>query len=166
LIEYWVPSQNKLWAECPPSNTTNADCGIANVLQFSIGPKDQVWFSEWTENKLGKVDAVKQVPFAVAAPEEITVAKGNSIDIKVTVNASSDFSGKMISAGTFTPTGSLGNSTGIFSEESISLPSGNSKQVSFTFTPHQSLQAGRYTLMLGVGNEDVSYLKSVKVNVL
>ena len=166
LIEYWVPSQNKLWAECPPSNTANADCGIANVLQFSIGPKDQVWFSEWTENKLGKVDAEKQVPFAVAAPEEITVAKGNSIDIKVTVNASSDFSGKMISAGTLTPTGSLGNSTGIFSEESISLPSGNSKQVSFTFTPHQSLQAGRYTLMLGVGNEDVSYLKSVKVNVL
>jgi len=164
LIEYWVPSQNKLWAECPPNTT--ADCGIANVLQFSIGPNNQVWFSEWTENKLGNVDAEKQVPFAISAPDEVSVVRGNTVEMRLTVNASSGFSGNMISAGSFTPTGSLGNSTGIFSEESVSLPTGGVKQLSFTFTPDQDLKPGKYVIMLGAGNDDVSYLKAVKVNVV
>ncbi len=164
LIEYWVPSQNRLWAECP-QNTTES-CGIANVLQFSIGAHDRLWFTEWTENKLGKVDTEKIVPFSVSAPEEVTVARGNSVEIKVMINASADFNGTTMSASTFTPTGSLGNSTGIFSQESIALPSGGSKQISFTFTPAQNLQAGQYTIMLGVGNNDASYMKAVKVNVV
>jgi streptogramin lyase len=57
LIEYWIPSQNKLWGSCSNNNshvddsnsgnfnnnniisnnnTDNQTCGIANVLQFSI----------------------------------------------------------------------------------------------------------------------------------
>jgi hypothetical protein len=94
------------------------------------------------------------------------VARGNSAEIKVTVSASDKFDGKMVSAGTFTPTGLLGNSTGIFSEESISVSAGGSKQVSFTFTPDENLKAGQYTIMMGAGNDDVSYLKAVKVNVV
>jgi len=163
LTEYWIPSQNKLWANCPPNAAT---CGVANALQFAIGPDNQIWFTEWTENKIGKVDTEKQVPFAVSAPEEVTVAKGNSAEIKITVNASDNFNGKMVSAGTFTPTGRLGNSTGIFSEESISVPAGGSKQVSFTFTPDDNLKAGQYMIMIGTGNDDISYLKAVKVNVV
>ena len=163
LTEYWVPSQNKLWAKCPPDTTT--DCGLANVLQFSVGANDRVWFSEWTENKLGKVDAEKQVPFTISVPEEVNVSRGNTAEIKVTVNASDNFNGKMVSAGTFTTTGTLGNSTGIFSEESVSVSAGSSKQVSFTFTPDNGLKAGQYTIMLGAGNDDVSHLKAVRVNV-
>ncbi len=170
LIEYWVPSQNKLWAECPPTNTsTTADCGLANVLQFSLGPNGQLWFGEWTENKLGQVDREKQVPLSVSVgPEQqaITVAKGKSAEIKVTISASGNFNGKMMSAGTFTPTGSLGNSTGIFSQESISMSPGSSRQVSFIFTPDQGLKSGQYTIMLGAGNDEVTYLKAVKVNVV
>src|SRR5581483_793240 len=109
LTEYWVPSQNKLWAECPPNTT--ADCGVANVLQFSVGANDKVWFSEWTENKLGKVDSEKQIPFTISAPEEVTIARGNTAEIKVTINASSNLDGKMVSASSITPTGLLGNST-------------------------------------------------------
>jgi hypothetical protein len=71
----------------------------------------------------------------------------------------------MLSAGTFTATGSLGNSTGIFSQESVSVPSGKSGHVLYTFTPDPNLQSGQYTLMLGVGNDDVDYLKAIKVNV-
>jgi virginiamycin B lyase len=163
LIEYWIPSQNKLWVECPPNS--NATCGIANVLQFSVGPNDKVWFGEWTENKIGKIDSEKPLPFSVSAPSEITVQKGNSAAINVIINASENFSGQMLSAGTFTATGSLGNSTGIFSQESVSVPSGKSGHVLYTFTPDPNLQSGQYTLMLGVGNDDVDYLKAIKVNV-
>ena len=32
----------------------NDICGIANVLQFSIGKHDnQIWFSDWSQNKIG-----------------------------------------------------------------------------------------------------------------
>ncbi|HYY39772.1 MAG TPA: hypothetical protein VE692_00840, partial [Nitrososphaera sp.] len=89
-----------------------------------------------------------------------------SKEIKVIVNASADFTGQMVAAGTFMPNAALGNSTGIFSEESISIPSGGSKEVSYTFTPADDLRRGQYTIMLGAGNGDVSYMKAVKVNIL
>jgi virginiamycin B lyase len=163
LVEYWIPSQNRAWSLCPPGAT---ECGIANALQFAVGPENQLWFTEWTENKIAKLDASKQVPIAVVTPAEVTIARGESIEIKVTVVASSDFSGQMMASGTFTPNADLGNSTGIFSEPSVSLSSGGSKEVSYTFTPAEDLKQGQYMIMLGAGNGDVSYVKAVRVNII
>ena len=163
LVEYWVPSQNRAWTLCPPEATA---CGIANVMQFAVDPMNQLWFSEWTENKIAKLNASKQVPLAVLTPAEVAVAKGESTDIKVIVTASSDFTGEMMVAGTFMPNGALGNSTGIFSEESVSVPSGGSKEISYTFTAADKLEQGQYMIMLGAGNDDVSYMKAVKVNII
>jgi virginiamycin B lyase len=163
LIEYWVPSQNRAWTLCPPEAPA---CGIANVMQFAADPENQLWFTEWTENKIAKLNASKEVPISVLAPAEVTVARGESMEIKVTVTASSDFGGEMIAAGTFTPNGALGNSTGIFSEESVSISPGDSKEVSYTFTAADNLEQAQYMIMLGAGNDDVSYMKAVKVNVI
>jgi len=162
LTEYWIPSQNKNWAACPPGSVT---CGLANALQFGIGLDNQAWFSEQTENKIGKLDATKQVPLSISAPDEITVRRGDSAEIKVVINASDNFNGQMMAAGTFMPSGMLGNSTGIFSEQSISISNG-SKQVSLTFTPADNLATGQFTLMVGAGNDEVSVLKAVRVNVV
>jgi virginiamycin B lyase len=163
LVEYWIPSQNRAWALCPPEATV---CGIANAMQFAVDPENQLWFTEWTENKIAKLDASKQVPIAVVTPAEVTLARGESTEIKVTVVASSEFSGQMAASGTFMPNAALGNSTGIFSEESVSLSSGGSKEVSYTFTAAQDLKQGQYTIMLGAGNDDVSYMKAVRVNII
>ena len=163
LVEYWVPSQNRAWTLCPPEATA---CGIANVMQFAVDPMNQLWFSEWTENKIAKLNASKQVPLAVLTPAEVAVAKGESTDIKVIVTASSDFTGEMMVAGTFMPNGALGNSTGIFSEESVTVPSGGSKEILYTFTAADNLEQGQYMIMLGAGNDDVSYMKAVKVNII
>ncbi len=163
LIEYWVPSQNRAWALCPPEATV---CGIANVMQFAVNPDNQLWFTEWTENKIAKVDASKQVPVSVLTPAEVVVSRGESTEIKVTLTTPSDFGGQMIAAGTFTPNGALGNSTGIFSEESVSLSSGGSKEVSYTFTAADNLDQGQYMIMLGAGNDDVSYMKAVRINII
>jgi virginiamycin B lyase len=163
LIEYWIPSQNRAWALCPPGATA---CGIANAMQFTVDPENQLWFTEWTENKIAKLDASKQVPIAVVTPAEVALARGESTEIKVTVSASSDFSGQMMASGTFMPNAALGNSTGIFSEESVSLSSGGSKEVSYTFTAAQDLKQGQYTIMLGAGNDDVSYMKAIRVNII
>jgi virginiamycin B lyase len=163
LVEYWIPSQNRAWALCPPEATV---CGIANAMQFAVDPENHLWFTEWTENKIAKLDASKQVPIAVVTPAEVALARGGSTEIKVTVVASSDFSGQMIASGTFMPNAALGNSTGIFSEESVSLSSGSSKEISYTFTAEQDLKQGQYTIMLGAGNDDVSYMKAVRVNII
>jgi virginiamycin B lyase len=72
LTEYWVPTQNANWQSCPNDAST---CGVANALQFSVGPEGQVWFSEWSENKIGTVTQA-QAPLTVSAPDEITVGQG------------------------------------------------------------------------------------------
>jgi len=50
--------------------------------------------------------------------------------------------------------------------KTLPINAGNSKQVSFTFTPSADLKPGEYMLMIGAENESVSYLKAVKINIL
>jgi virginiamycin B lyase len=178
LVEYWIPTQNKLFGMCPnnnnnnnTSNSNNQKCGIANALQFSVGQNkddsNQVWFTEWSENKIGRVYAQKQLPFWISIPiKEVAVKRGESLELKVNIGTSTNQNIHMIAAGTFTQTGDLGNSTGSFSEESLSLNPGNSKQVSFIFTPSSDLKAGGYMLMIGAENDTVSYLKAVRINII
>jgi virginiamycin B lyase len=178
LVEYWIPTQNKLFGMCQNSNNDNTSssnnqkCGIANALQFSVGQNNnnnsnQVWFTEWTENKIGQVYAQKQLPFWVSTPiKEVAIKRGESLELKVNIGTSTNQKIHMIAAGTFTPTGDLGNSTGSFSEESFSLNAGNPKQVSFIFTPSSDLKAGGYMLMIGAENDAVSYLKAVRINII
>lgn len=163
LTEYWIPTQNKNLENCPPNAQT---CGIANAVQFAVGPQGEVWFSEWSENKIGRVDAGAQVPFSISAPEQVTVNKGGNAEVKVSVSAQQAFKGNMVASGTFTPTGHLGNSTGIFSQQSITVDKGGSKQVSFVFTPADDLPKGQYVLMVGAEDADVSVLRAVTVNVV
>ena len=174
LYEYWVPTQDRLWGDCPPSSKT---CGIANVLQFSRGENGQTWFTEWSENKIGSIaqNNNNQLPFSVSAsPHELTLKRGQSVEIKVNISTTRvssppsplDLNINTVASGTFTPTGDLGNSTGFFSEESFSLEPMHTKQVSFIFTPAIDLGSGEYTLMLGAQNDAITIMKAVKVNIL
>jgi virginiamycin B lyase len=164
LKEYWIPSQNRLWALCPDGAQP---CGLANALQFAIGPDNQVWFTEWTENKIGSVNTQQQVPISVSLDkEELSVQRGNAVEIKVSINATDRFEGSMMAAGTFAPNGGIINATGTFSQESVSLDAGGQKQISYVFTPSDSLKAGRYVIMLGAGNDEISYQMAIKVTVI
>jgi virginiamycin B lyase len=179
LTEYWIPTQNRLWGNCPPranNSGSSQTCGIANVLQFSISNNNQqVWFTEWSENKIGKLDTKSHLPFSVvvAPQKELTVKRGESRDIKVKVTASQSASSfdksniHMIASGTFTPTGDFGNSTGYFSQEAFSINSDvKSKQVTFTFRPSMDLNPGKYMLMIGAEDESISNLRAIKLNVI
>jgi virginiamycin B lyase len=179
LTEYWIPTQNRLWGNCPSSGNNSGSsqaCGIANVLQFSISNNNQqVWFTEWSENKIGKLDTKSHLPFSVVVSpqKELTVKRGESRDIKVKVTASqSAFSFAksnihLIASGTFSPTGDFGNSTGYFSQESFSINSDvKSKQVTFTFRPSMDLNPGKYVLMIGAEDEAISNLRAIKLNVI
>jgi virginiamycin B lyase len=176
LYEYWIPTQNRLWGDCPPSSKT---CGIANVLQFSNGENGQTWFTELSENKIGSLvpsayynshNGSHQLSFSVSASSpELAIKRGQSVEIKVNIsNGASPLSSdiNMVSSGTFTPTGALGNSTGSFSEQSFSLEPMHTKEVSFIFTPATDLGSGEYTLMLGAQNDAITIMKAVNVHIL
>jgi virginiamycin B lyase len=173
LIEYWIPTQNPLFGQCQPGDGKN--CGIANLLQFSVGTNNEIWFTEWSENKIGRIESNKEIPFSVSSSEnEVTIPKGKSAEIKLNLqttsslssSSSSDHTFNMIKSGTFTATGDLGNSMGSFSEQSFSIADGKSKQISFIFTPSADLKAGEYMLMIGAENNAISYLKAIKINII
>jgi virginiamycin B lyase len=177
LTEYWIPTQNRLWGNCPPSNNTNANgsqkCGIANALQFSITNNNkQIWFTEWSENKIGKLDTRSHLPFSVTTTpqKELTIKRGESKQIKIKITELSSSSATksslhMMASGTLTPTGDLGNSTGSFSQEAFSTTvDGKSKQVTFTFKPSMNLNPGKYVLMIGAEDEAVTSLRAIEVN--
>jgi virginiamycin B lyase len=116
LIEYWIPTQDRQWGLCPPQ-TTAEDCGIANALQFSAGggKNKEVWFTEWSENKIGRLNGEEKLPVLVSIPnaqalDTTTIKKGQPIEVKVDLKALSNntTSIKMLSAGTFTQNGALG----------------------------------------------------------
>jgi virginiamycin B lyase len=155
LVEYWIPTQNKLW---PP--------GISNAVQFSIGKNNQIWFSEWTENKLGMLDGSKALPFVVDTTiTEYAAKKGDTIQVPLVISAKEQVNLKMIASSTFAKTGSFGNSTFSFSQESFSMNSGETKDITFLVTPSEDLPIGDYTIMIGAENEEVSYMDSVKVHI-
>ncbi len=163
LTEYWIPTQDSKWGNCPPDAQT---CGIANAIQFSIGPQNQLWFTEWSENKIGTIKTDAPVPISVSVPNnDISIKRGDSTQIKVDMNADAAFNGTMVASGTFTINGGLGNSTGIFSEQNVTIQPGGSKEVSFVFTPASDLAPGRYTLMLGAQDNEVSILKAVPISI-
>ena len=107
-------------------------CGIANALQFSIRNNNkQVWFTEWSENKIGKLNTKSRLPFSVTTTpqKELTIKRGESREIKVKIaelSSSSLLKSSLhtMASGTLTPTGDLGNSTGSFSQNHFQSTAG------------------------------------------
>ncbi|MGB7634589.1 MAG: hypothetical protein WBL68_12750 [Nitrososphaeraceae archaeon] len=163
LTEYWIPSQNKLWGPCRDSVN---QCGISNALQFDVDNHNEVWFSEWSENKLGRVLTERVLPISISVlPNNITLQRGGNeeIRINVTSNTNTNLTADMLAAGSFTTTGNLGNLSGLFSENSVRLDPGQTKQISLIITPTQELESGNYTLMVGAETSDVSVLRAVQI---
>ena len=65
----------------------------------------------------------------------------------------------MIASSTFTSTGNFGNSSISFSQDSFSMDSGETKNVTLLVTPSDELANGDYTIMIGAENEEISYPK-------
>src|SRR5919106_263482 len=85
------------------------NCGIANVLNFALMESDkreeedkegkeeeyiknmvkEVWFTEWSTNKIGRIDVTKELPFDVKIQEsdrDLTVKRGESEKINLVVS--------------------------------------------------------------------------------
>ena len=72
----------------------------------------------------------------------------------------------MLSSSSLTRNGDLGNSTGSFSQDKFNLTAGNSKEVSYIFTPASNLKPGQYVLMVGADTNPLTVLKAIRINII
>ena len=167
LVEYWIPSQNKQFGQCKPDVAENS-CGIGNVLQLTDETYNKsIWFTEWSENKIGYVNTSIPLPFSINTEDkEITLTPGESKEIKFEINTHTDSLLHPISSSTLTPSGELGTSYGIFSENSINLKKDESKEISFVFTLSNDVAMGNYILMLGAEDDLISISKAILIKVI
>lgn len=120
LVEYWIPSQNNEWGSCKGSKESKqgsinknynqlTNCGVANVLNFALKESDkkendgnddqknaveEVWFTEWSANKIGRIDADKELPFNIdifESDKDLTVKRGESEKIKLILTTNEEF---------------------------------------------------------------------------
>lgn len=126
-----------------------------------------MWFSEWTENKLGMLNTSSPIPFKVSiADANITIKRGETKEIPVIVSTDKQVDLRMIASSTLTPTGGFGNSTTSFSQDSVSVLPGEEKKISFLITPSMDTTPDDYTFMIGVENDQVSYMKAISVKIV
>jgi virginiamycin B lyase len=73
LVEYYIPSQNPLWVNS------------SNPLRFAFDNNGSIWFTEWTENKLGVItkDKFDQIPVSLDVSKDKVVldSKNNQSDL-------------------------------------------------------------------------------------
>ena len=81
LVEYYIPSKNPLWVNS------------SNPLRFILDHNGSVWFTEWTENKLGVIPKEKldQIPITLSvSKDKMTIDRknktGDAIDIFINKN--------------------------------------------------------------------------------
>ena len=166
LIEYWIPSQNKLFGPCNPITNDINNCGIGNILQFADEKDGKIWFTEWSENKIGYIKNIS-LPFSVTSSQNtMAIKRGESKEIPLTIYANENVNLNMISSSTSTPTGDLTPSSGYFSENSIMLQKGDKKRLSFIMNISPDQERGNYVLMLGADNDSVSVSKAIHILVI
>ncbi|HYY71654.1 MAG TPA: hypothetical protein VE595_04515, partial [Nitrososphaeraceae archaeon] len=91
---------------------------------------------------------------------------GESKEIKLEIRAHTDSSLRPISSSTLTPSGNLGTSYGVFSENSIKLKDDESKEISFVFTLSDDVAIGNYILILGAEDDIISISKAILIKVI
>jgi len=81
LVEYYIPSQNPLWVNS------------SNPLRFTFDNNGSIWFTEWTENKLGVItkDRLDQVPIILEVSKDKVILdsknnKSDTIDVYIYEN--------------------------------------------------------------------------------
>ena len=161
FTEYMIPSKNPNWGDCGDLK----DCGIAQVFDFAIHDK-KIWFTEWVENNIGVLDTEKPLPFTVETDiREITLKKGESIDVVLNVNysdAGSYVNSEFLSAHTAARTINFTDIEITSSRESLQ---NNKESILVTINASKNALSGDYKVLLGIGNDEITVSKFINVKI-
>jgi virginiamycin B lyase len=162
LIEYHIPTYNRAWGSC--DNYGNEPCGIANPLRFTLADDDTVWFTEFSDNKIARLDASKALPYTLEVKEHTyTIKRGGSISIPLTITSKIGASIEMVIASTETPEGRIRDINAEFSERVFDIQAESSKVINLTVKASDGLEQGEYTLTIGARSKDITYSRVVKL---
>jgi virginiamycin B lyase len=180
LVEYQVPTKGRLWG-----NTSNP-------LKFTIDSKGSIWFTEWSENKIGVLESnkISNLPlWLTVSKDPITLdassGEGDKLMIYVYPNSSyfreqnSDKQQipnnpvKITTATSITPSGKLWNITSKSSKEIFyfdydnmignSSSDNNPYLIEMEIKPIKGIKPGNYTITVGARYESVTYSKIIDV---
>ncbi|MDP2667936.1 MAG: lyase [Nitrosopumilaceae archaeon] len=155
LVEYTVPSKNPIWADCDPM----ADCGIAQVFDFTI-QNDKIWFTEWVENNIAALDTSIPLPFQIELDQtEITLKKGEKVDLSMKVIPSS--SGKI--SFTSSNTAQFSDIVVTLDKDEQEISENEPTSISVTIKVNNNALSGTYKVLLGAQNDEVSVSQFVTI---
>ena len=168
LVEYHIPTRSKIWG-----NTSNP-------LKFAIDTRRSVYFTEWTENKIGVLNAsnLNKIPIFMNISKNIIElnskeSKGDTIDVYLQNNNSNQTNNKelihgkvkMLISSSISKAGILWNITGNFSKDELLLSEIKSDMpynVTLEIKPTEKVVPGNYTLTISARYENsVTYSKIV-----
>lgn len=163
LVEYQIPTRGEAWG-----NTSNP-------LKFDLDSKGSAWFTEWTENKIGVLDAEKldKLPVELSVSKDAVELdtkslKGDQLVIEVYPNRTGlEKPVTMTVASSVSYSGKLWNFTGDFSEDVFYFDKGSNEpySVSLILKPTKDLVPGNYSLTIGARYDTVTYNKIVNLYV-
>lgn len=179
LVEYQIPTKGILWG-----NTSNP-------LKFTIDKEGSVWFTEWSENKIGVLQSnkINDLPFWLTlSKNKITLdtssGSGDTLMINLYPNVTyfeeqsrdndnqiHNIPVKITAATSITSSGKLWNLTTNLDNDTIYFENDNLTGIkSYDYTPLsiemevkpiKGLLPGNYTLTIGARYETVSYSKII-----
>ena len=175
MVEYHIPTRSKIWG-----NTSNP-------LKFAIDHTGSIYFTEWTENKVGilKSNSINKIPLFMNISENVIELNSNKEDqgeiihISLYNNEMNNFSKidlqkfkddddgriKMFVSSSISKSGQLWNITGNFSNDEF-LISEISPTVPYNLTldikPTKKVIPGNYTLTVSARYENtITYSKII-----
>jgi virginiamycin B lyase len=163
LVEYQIPTKGEVWG-----NTSNP-------LKFDLDSKGSAWFTEWTENKIGKLDSEKlgKLPLWLSVSKDkveldTQSLKGDQLEILVHPNRTQlEKPVRMTIASSISHSGRLWNMTGEFSENEFYFVEGRKDPYAITLSlePSKELEPGNYTLTIGARYDSVTYNKVLNMHI-
>ncbi len=166
MLEYFVPTQNPRWGAC---EGYSEPCGIANPLQFTIAPDGRVWFTEWSEGRIGVLNPNLPLPVSLEVVNDdrpMMVEQGAELNLDIAITAHEDLDSgvEMRLSGTMTPSGQLSNMLVSFSEPIVAFDGPSTKTVNLKLVP-TDLEPGDYRITVSAKYKEVTYSKMVEITV-
>ena len=163
LVEYHVPSKNPYWTDCDPgTGTMMDDCGIAQILDFTIDG-EKIWFTEMAENNIGVVDTLVPLPLEIQFKSGlVNVTPGSSQDFEFVITSQSlqDLTDVSLisSSADFL-------SVDVDSPQTFQLDADAPRLISATISADDNAIPGTYKVLLGAQLPDVAVSKYVTVTI-
>jgi len=162
LIEYHVPSKNPYWTDCDPGTGMISNCGIAQILDFTVDG-DKIWFTEMAENNIGVVDTMIPLPLEIQFTSDlVTMQPGSSQDFEFVI-ASQSLQDLMDVSLILSPTGFL--SVDVNSPQTFQLDADAPRLISVTISASDDAIPGTYKVLLGAQLPDIAISKYVTVTI-